>query len=92
MLQILADNLRSGLTLLDAIINTIGSPILLSILGAHLLFNMKEAGEKGLNEGTCCRSKSTVSGIVFAEPPQAATVYSQDEAGQNEAIEVEEIC
>lgn len=92
VLQILDDNLGEDSTLLSAILTSVGSPAFLSILGARLLFNMREAGEKGLNEGTSCESKSTVSGIDFAEPPQAAAEHSQEELGLDEAIEMEEIC
>ena len=38
---------------------------LLSILGARLLFNMKEAGDRGVNAGTNCELK-TLSNIDFA--------------------------
>lgn len=92
VLQIMDTSLGEASTLLSAILNSVGSPAFLSILGARLLFNMREAGEKGLNEGTSCGSKSTVSGIDFAEPPQAAMEHSQEELGRDEAIEMEEIC
>ena len=50
---------------LKVVLEVIGNPASLSIIGAQLLFNMKEAGEKGLNAGTSCNSK-TVSDIDFA--------------------------
>lgn len=52
--------------------NAVGNPNLLSILGAHLLFSMKEAGEKGLNQGTNCGAESSVSGLEFGVPSGAA--------------------
>ena len=72
------------------ILSGLANPPLLSIIGARLLFNMKEAGEKGLNEGTSCGSKSTVSEIDFADAPQVTTEYSQDGTAQDEAIEMVE--
>ncbi|EJC99668.1 uncharacterized protein FOMMEDRAFT_160095 [Fomitiporia mediterranea MF3/22] len=42
----------------------LGSPIFLCILGSRLLFNLKEAGERGLNEGTSYRPKD-VSEMEF---------------------------
>ena len=43
----------------------------MSIVGAHLLINMKEAGEKGRNPGTSFWKRSTISGMDFAGPPAA---------------------
>ena len=59
-------------TLLDYIFTVIGNPSLLSVLGARILINMKEAGEKGLNQGTGCRPRSTLSGIDCAMPTDSA--------------------
>ena len=53
------------------ILAVLANPSLLSVLGARLLFNMKEAGAKGFNEGTSCSSKSTISDIDFGAPPKA---------------------
>lgn len=39
-------------TLAFYVLYVAGSPTLLCILGSHLLINLKEAGEKGYNEGT----------------------------------------
>ena len=91
VLQVIDVNAGGGSTLLSIILDLVGSPALLSILGARLLFNMKEAGEKGLNQGTSCGSKSTVSEIDFAEAPHVATNYSQEDAAQDEVIEMVEI-
>lgn len=60
-------------SVLSAAFANVVKPALLSILGARLLCNMKEAGAKGLKEGTSCGSKSTVSETVYASPPIVAT-------------------
>ena len=91
VLQIIEDNTGEDLALLSAILTVIGNPAFLSILGARLLFNMKEAGEKGLNQGTSCGSKSTVSDIVFADAAQVAIEHSREDVAQDEAIEMMEI-
>ena len=74
------------------VLNVLANPPLLSILGARLLFNMKEAGAKGLNEGTSCGSKSTISDIEFGAPPEAATSQSHDEVMETGIAETEGIC
>ena len=74
------------------ILEVLANPPLLSILGARLLFNMKEAGAKGLNEGTSCSSKSTISGIEFGTPPEAAASQSHEEETEARNAEIEEIC
>lgn len=56
------------------ILSVASSPALLSILGAHLLFSMKDAGAKGLNQGTSCDLKTTMSSINFAAAPLTSTV------------------
>ena len=76
---------------LQMALNLAGSPAFLSILGARLLFNMKEAGEKGLNPGTSCCSKSTVTNMFFEVPPVAESQSNDKDAGV-EIIELEEIC
>ena len=48
------------------ILSAAGSPTLLCILGSHLLINLKEAGEMGVNGGTNYRL-SRISDIDFAE-------------------------
>ena len=73
-------------------LEVLANPPLLSILGARLLFNMKEAGAKGLNEGTSCGSKSTISDIDFGAPPEAAAIETHDEEMEAGITEIEEIC
>ena len=74
------------------ILTVLANPSLLSILGARLLFNMKEAGEKGLNHGRSCSSKSTMSDIDFATPHPAIVSESQGEVEEPGIIELEDIC
>lgn len=50
--------------LLGNMINTVGNPSLLCVLGSHLLIHLKEAADEGRNEGTSYRSKS-ISIIEF---------------------------
>lgn len=69
-----------------------GEPALLSVLGAHLLFNMKEAGEKGLNQGTSYGPKSTVSNIDFVAPTLATSNESQSEESEPDILGSREIC
>ncbi|KAL5512653.1 hypothetical protein ACEPAG_2919 [Sanghuangporus baumii] len=55
--------------LLAGILAALGNPAFLTILGNRMLFNLKEAGERGQNEGTSYRVPSrTISDIDFAEP------------------------
>lgn len=51
------------------VINALGNPTLLCILGSRMFFNLREAGEAGVNEGTNVGSyRSTTSSIGFQEP------------------------
>ena len=50
----------------STLLTSIGSSALLSVLGSHLLINLKEAGELGVNGGTNYRSR-TVSDIDFTD-------------------------
>ena len=88
----IANNLIESNALFTYILNILGNPSLLSILGARLLLNMKEAGANGLNEGTSCGSKSTISDIDFGAPPEATASQSHDEAMESGIPEIEEIC
>ena len=92
MFEIIVNFASESNALFAYILLVLANPPLLSILGARLLFNMKEAGAKGLNEGTSCGSKSTISDIEFGVPPEAAASQSQDEAMEAGIPEVEEIC
>ena len=60
------------------IFNALGNPALFTILGSRMLFNLKEAAELGVHEGTNVRvSTRTMSEINFAEPaiPQGFDFY-----------------
>ncbi|EJC99535.1 uncharacterized protein FOMMEDRAFT_160601 [Fomitiporia mediterranea MF3/22] len=53
--------------ILASILGQVGNPSFLCILGSRLLFNLKEAGKLGVNEGTNYRTKS-MSNIKFEQP------------------------
>ena len=74
------------------VLAVVGNPAFVSVLGAHLLFRMKEEGEKGFGGGTRDGgSRSGESYIDFAvHPPTAASQISDDTAGF-EAHELERI-
>ena len=91
VIQIVVKFTDGSNALFTYILDTLADPALLSILGSRLLFNMKEAGAKGLNEGTSCGSKSTISDIEFGAPPKAAASQSHDEAMEAGITEIEEI-
>lgn len=60
---------KFGMTLVvSTILNSLGSPTLLCILGSRIFFNLKEAAEHGVNVGTNWSSYSH-SAIRFEEPP-----------------------
>ena len=51
------------------VLNALGNPALLTILGSRMLFNLKVAAELGVNGGTNVRVTSRgLSVIDFAEP------------------------
>lgn len=76
----------------DGTFGIAGNPAFLSMLGARLLFNMREAGEKGVNQGTSCTLKSATSNIEFAAPIPSAASESHAEVIEPEIIELEEVC
>ncbi|KAH8112195.1 hypothetical protein DFH11DRAFT_1745102 [Phellopilus nigrolimitatus] len=51
--------------LLADLLDVLGNPSLLCVLGSHLLVHLKEAGERGANGGTSYRMK-TMSNIAFS--------------------------
>ena len=55
--------------LVDELLSGLGGPILLSIAGSRMFFNLKEAAEHGVNIGTNWSSYSH-SAIRFDEPEQ----------------------
>lgn len=91
VLQII-DSIFSEDSLLSLILTLVGSPALLSLLGARLLFNLKEAGSNSLSQGTSCGSKSTVTAMDFSEALQASSGRSEEEAMEIEAIETGGMC
>ena len=65
-INIINANFVEGETL-NAVLAALGSPTLLSVLGSRMFFNLKEAGEHGVNVGTNWSSYSH-STIHFDEP------------------------
>ena len=54
----------------------LGNPLYFSLLGSRMLFNLKEAGERGQNEGTSYRTASSTLGEMdFAEPVDSQRYY-----------------
>lgn len=84
ILNILDD--RLPLTLIpDVVVQCLGSPTLLCILGSHMFFNLKEAAEHGVNIGTNWSSYSH-SAIRFEEPePQSCEGLDLD-LGQDRSV------
>ena len=69
VLAILHFKLVLSNTFLADVLSQLGNPSLLSLLGSRMLFNLKEAGERGQNEGTSHRTpRSTMSEMDFVEP------------------------
>ena len=81
VLNIIGNLIDANLALIS-ILDVAGDPALLSVIAAHLLFNMKEAGEKGHNQGTSCGSKLSASRMEFAAPPEAATTQLQTDTSE----------
>ena len=53
---------------LSDVFSGLGNRAFLCILGSRMLFNLKEAGERGQNEGTSYNASSrTVSDMEFAQ-------------------------
>ncbi|KAH8109979.1 hypothetical protein DFH11DRAFT_1515033 [Phellopilus nigrolimitatus] len=61
----MANQLSISNVLLSYLLDALGNPSLLCVLGSHLLTNLKEAGERGANGGTSYRMKTT-SSIEFS--------------------------
>ena len=62
-------------TLAANVLVTVGHPAFLSILGSRLLLHMKEAGEKGVNEGTSYRVENETN-MQFAQIAAQETTES----------------
>ncbi|KAL5512646.1 hypothetical protein ACEPAG_2912 [Sanghuangporus baumii] len=69
LFAILEFRLEISSNFLSNVLNCLGNPSFLTILGSRMLFNLKEAGERGENVGTSYRASSTaMSEMNFAEP------------------------
>lgn len=73
------------------ILTDIGSTPLLSLVGSRLLFNMKELGEKGLNQRTSCSSRSSAGSNDFVETPGGDGAAETSEIEEVELEEIREI-
>ena len=67
LFSIVGARLLTSNTAVEGVLNTLGRPTLLSILGSHMFFNLKEAAEHGVNIGTNWTSY-THSAIRFDKP------------------------
>ena len=75
----------------NIVLNIAATPVILSMTGAYMLFNMRKAAEKGLIQGTSCPEKSTISDINFAEVTNRsvrAVMGSGSEASEIEVVGV----
>lgn len=79
--------------------DSLGNVAILSSVGARILLDMKEAGEKGLNEGMGSNaSRATISGMEFTLTQRSVresvvlsgTVYGND-TEISEQLEVVEV-
>lgn len=86
------NSLVSVSTLVIVLQSSLGSPAILSSVGARLLLNMKEAGAKGWREGmgSSAGSKAAISGMDFAAP-HAQTSVVPCVSGEEEFMAEEEI-
>ncbi|OCB87161.1 hypothetical protein A7U60_g5676 [Sanghuangporus baumii] len=85
MFAILGFKLVIPNVILADILSSLGNPSFLSLLGSRMLINLKEAGERGQNEGTNYKIPSmTLSDIDFAEPRNDAR--AMDETTRNRDI------
>ena len=67
---IVGDLFKSTSTVAINTILTLGNPTFLCIVGSRMFFNLKEAGERGVNPGTNWSSHSygTVAPLHFTRP------------------------
>lgn len=65
--NILVSRLTTGNVITSTVISVFGNTAFLSMLGSRLLFNLKDAGKHGVNEGTSYRPERSLSGIEFGD-------------------------
>ncbi|KAL5512043.1 hypothetical protein ACEPAH_5262 [Sanghuangporus vaninii] len=67
LLNVMEFKLRVSNGLLSALLDTLGSPAFLCVFGSRMLFNLKEAGEKGsYDDETTLRMDTRMSSVRFA--------------------------
>lgn len=84
LVSILVNSLNHS-TVLSTTFSALGNLVWMSIIGARLLINMKEAGEKGLGYGTSCVSKPTITTVEFAAPSSSVESSSEESVGETNA-------
>ena len=66
IVDILQFKIQAASIFWTGVLGSIGNPSFLCILGTRMLFNLKEAGELGVNKGTSYRmTSSTISTMNF---------------------------
>ncbi|KAL5512053.1 hypothetical protein ACEPAH_5272 [Sanghuangporus vaninii] len=65
LLNVMEFKLRVSNGLLSALLDTLGSPAFLCILGSRMLFNLKEAAEKVSDDGTTLKSETRMTSVLF---------------------------
>ena len=75
MIEILSFKLEIPNLFLSGVLTALGNPSFLCILGSRMLFNLKEAGERGQNEGTSYNATlRIVSNMEFVQAGPANSV------------------
>ena len=86
VIKIIGDSIDPN-SKIGLLFQTLGEPTLVSLVGARILFNMKEAGERGLNQGTSCEVKSTIISIMdFAAPPDSVAEDSVEAIAESKGV------
>lgn len=85
IIDFLHDNQSATIAIL---LELIGNPAFLPLVGTRLLVNIKEAAAKGLHQGTSCILRTSVSRIDFAVPRGTAAQRTED--GTTEILEIGE--
>ena len=75
---ILSFRLRISNVFLSDVLDALADPAFLCILGSRMLFNLKEAGKQGVNEGTSYRSKSVT------EVSEMEFIHTEEDRTQSE--------
>ena len=77
MFSILEFRVQIANAFLSDILASLGNPAFLCVLGSRMLFNLKEAGERGQNEGTSYNATSKT-----AQESNINRTYSKNRASE----------